>query len=275
MSRPSWETFSLIRSGSVSSHNTTATSGSTAVAVSSSLNSRSNPLTSEDARLLDPSYLSSIPLSSQYRCNSGDSTFTHMVPYVDPQGTLHDPDYRPFPLIKNTKKSTQSPFAIRKPFWESEADDVGTEFGDSYGDDEGYDTDDSLPSTPTSTAPFIYYFFETHPLEPPSRAGSPSPHSFGEDRKNGCSEIGKKNKRNQSRGDCRTQFMCTKFSTGVTSRNADYTPSPNVSTTSLPSVAQYADTVSASPQAMDDVGVASVTKVKRGWSVRLWRKGGE
>jgi hypothetical protein len=280
MSRPSLEAFSLTHPGSFYQHHTTSPSGPPAAVVSLPIISHSNPLTSEDARLLDPSYLSSVALYSQHRHHHGDATtFTHIMPYIDPQGTLHDPDYRPFPLIRYTKHSTPSPFAIRKPYWESEADDCDTEFGDSSrdGDDDGYGTDDSLSNTPTSTIPFICYFLETHPLGTPLPAGSSSSHLFGEkNRTNNCYGLGKKNKGNQGRGGCRSQaaatYMRAKFSTGVIGRSSGYTHSPNApTTTSLPAVAQYADTLLASPEPMDDVGM---TKGRRGWCAsRLWKKG--
>lgn len=204
-----------------------------------------------------------------------------MVPFVDPQGTLHDPDYRPFPLIKYSKQSTPSPFAVRKPYWESEADDFETGFGDAYGDDDGYDTDESQSDTPTSTSSFICYFLETHPLGAPLRAGSSSSHILAENKKSGsCFGMGKKNKRNQGRGGVgvgggRAQYVCAKFSAaaGVLSRNPSYVRSPSAPTaTSLPPVPQYADAILASPEPMDEV---SITKGKRGWGGRLWKKGGE
>lgn len=231
--------------------------------------------------MLDPSYLSSFASSSQHWLHNGDTTSsTHIAPYIDPQGTLHDPDYRPFPLIRYTKHSTPSPFAIRKPYWESEADDLDAEFGDTFrdgDDDDGYDTDDSLSSTPTSTTPFICYFLQTHPLGTPLRARSPPSHLPGEkNRANNCFGLGKKSKGRQVRGGgCRSQaatYMRAKFSTGVIGRSSGYTHSPKApTTTSLPVVAQYAENVLASPVPMDDV---SMTKGRRGWGAgRFWKRG--
>lgn len=292
MSRPSWDPFPLIHTTSSHSHshggthghtnNTIASPSPNASIASSSSIFHPNPISSEDARLLDPSYLSSATLSFQNGYHGGGSAaYSHVIPYIDPQGTLHDPDYRPFPLIRHTKQPIPSPFAIRKPYWETEDVDLEAEFSDSYGDD-GYDTDGSTPNTPTSTTPFICYFLETHPLKrgTPSRAG-PSSQPFGSD----MSGNGRRGRRRKGKGGhghggagARPQlklgatYMYATFATGVGNRNPNYSHSPITPTTApapLP-VTQYTTALSASPPRMDDV---SMGKEKRSWGGLLWKSG--
>lgn len=256
--------------------------------------SNPNTISNEDARLLDPSYLSSIPLPShnrQYRYSSGIKSktnvrgaYTHAMPYIDSQGTLHDPDYRPFPLIRYTKP-IPSPFAIRKPYWESDDDDLPVELGD-YEDDEDDNIGDT-PNTPRSTTPFICYFLETHKLKrgSPSRNTGPSSRLFGSS-ENGydCNSRGDRGKwgkgpsQGQSNAGTRSQLKPYTIYTYATIIPGFGNRAPvhtHPQTTSTPStgalpVNQYVATLSTSSSVTDDVAAG---KEKRGWGGILRRTG--
>ncbi|KAF5348264.1 hypothetical protein D9756_010462 [Leucocoprinus leucothites] len=298
MSRPSWDPSPLIISTSSSTTASASASPSTTTAPKSII-SNSNPISLEDARLLDPTYLSSVPIPFQNishgLCTGGSSglgaaAYSHAIPYVDPQGTLHDPDYRPFPLIRQAKRPSISPFAIRRPYWETDLDD---EDSDSFlgGGEDGYDTDGSTPSTPTSITPFIYYFLETHPL----KRGTPlrnnhkindSSSIFGSnygssDRRN--AERGKRGKGPGSQFKLGTAYMCATIATGLGGKNSQgghnaYTPTTPTRATAnsinAPIIPQYAATLSTSPPPTEDVSHHGKEKEKKGWGGLLWKSGG-
>ncbi|KAF9447068.1 hypothetical protein P691DRAFT_802979 [Macrolepiota fuliginosa MF-IS2] len=250
--------------GHATSSAASASPGTSAVPIPISNTSR---ISSEDARLLDPSYLSSMPMPSYNGYHGYSSSgigsgraYIHAIPYIDPQGTLHDPDYRPFPLIRQSKQPIPSPFAPRKPYWESDDDEFEFEFGDRCGDVED-DGVGSTPSTPTFTTPFICYFLETHQLKrgsSPRRAGSSS-RVFG---RNGNGR--KREKEPNSVTGTRSHLKVSTTFMGAAGIG------PTTPTLSSVAVPMCTTVLSTSPPAMG--GVSSM-KDKKGWSGILWRSG--
>jgi len=247
------------------SHGNTTTNVSTSPStptLTKSIFSCANPTNIEDARLLDPSYLSSVPIPlhnfSHGLCAGGSSRFggaqySHAIPYVDPQGTLHDSDYRPFPIIRQNKRPSLSPFATRKPWWET-------------GDGDGFESDHTDTDEDT---PFIHYFFKRYPLK---RSGShdncPVTTDHHTDK---CVGRGKRGK-----GPPLLKLNTSSAGLGAGSSAGYHThastiPARAAACHNAPLIPQYATMLSSSPPAVENVSHHGREKEKKIWSSLRWK----
>jgi len=243
------------------SHGNTTTNVSTSPStptLTKSIFSCANPTNIEDARLLDPSYLSSVPVPPHNffhgLCAGGSGRFggaqySHAIPYVDPQGTLHDSDYRPFPIIRQNKQSL-SPFATRKPWWET--------------DDDGFESDHTDTDEDT---PFIRYFFKRYPLKHGgSRYSCPMTTNHHADT---CLGRGKRGK-----GPPLLKLNTSSAGLGAGS-SAGYhnasAPPARAAVCYNPLLPHYATTLSSSPPAVQNVSHHGRDKEKKIWSSLRWK----
>lgn len=244
-----------------------------------------NLINSEDARLLDPSYLSPAPITSQSglgryfassaeRTGNSGGTYTSIIPYIDPQGTLHDPDYRPFPLINHKKQTGPSPFAVRKPYWDSgDEEEFGSTFGTSCEEGET-ETGRSTPNTPRSTTPFMHYFLKTHPLEhgsPPPEPSGPSCDSRDNDLKGTKTRGKRRGHKPYVPPQLKVNTSCMSIATDHTQ---GYTHSPTTSAEDFKAGSSVGHSTNAFLSNSLLMGDVSPGKEKRGWVGLLRKKSG-